>query len=330
MINQYIKQSNPGKFRRLVAALVLLPLLMLVSCKKNDNPDQFNKSQPSLFNYISADKNLGLYQAALKRAGMFTAETFSDGGPFTVFAPVDSAFRNAGLTLDSINKYDPKALASILKYSLVYGKVSSSTLVGFYAQDMFSQNAANNPNVNKNYYGIFLDGIPLIAGQSADLNDGVLHKLGRMPFPPANNIFDIISKTKDLTMMTAAIKRVGYQSKYMTAFPTGTGNYYTLFAATDDAFKKFGYPDIASVQNADANVLRTLFINFGIEGGARKLTSAFRGGYDIRAQYFFIQTDGFTLISTGNTLPTHIIRSDLLATNGVIHVVDQVIAVVIK
>lgn len=323
--NQDIKKMKPNNFWFTIVVLLLMPLLFLASCKKNDGKEQFNKAQPTLFNYIGLNKNLSLYQAALKRAGMYNAETFSDGGPFTAFAPVDSAFTIAGLTLDSINKYDPEALAQVLKYSLVYGKIGGSSLVGFYAQNVFSLNPTYKPNLTKNYYGIFLDGIPLEAGGSTDLNDGVVHKLTRVPFPPANNVFEMISKAKNLTLLTAAIKKMGYETKYST-LPQG---YFTFFAATDDAFKKFGYPDVASIQNANPAVLQTLFINFSINGGPRLFTSGFRGGYDIRAQYLYVQTDGFTIISTGNILPTHITQPDILATNGIIHVVDQVIAPVV-
>lgn len=329
MIDQDIRKMKLNKPWYTWVVLLLLPLFLLTSCKKNDNKEQFNKGQPTLFNYIGSNKNLSLYQAALKRAGMYNAETFSSGGPFTVFAPVDSAFTNVGLTLDSINRYDPQALASVLKYAIIYGKISGASLVGFYAQDMFSLNATYKPNLTKNYYGIFFDGIPLINGGSVDLNDGVLHEVGRMPLPPINDIFSIISKTENLTLMTAVIKKLGLITKYTTAFPNNNG-YYTLFAPTDDAFKKFGYPDIASIENADPTVLQNVFYSLTLDGGARRFTSGFKGGYDIRGQYLYVQTDGFTIISTGNTLPTHIIRPDILATNGIIQVVDQVIAVVIR
>ncbi|GAA4312354.1 fasciclin domain-containing protein [Mucilaginibacter gynuensis] len=304
------------------AGVVLL--LLLASCKKNDNPEKLNSAKPTVFAYINANKNLSLYQAALKRAGLYNAETFSNGGPFTVFAPVDSAFTKAGLTLDKINSYDPQALASILKYAIVYGKISSSSLIGFYTQNVFGLNEAYKPTLTKNYYGIFLDGIPLETNGSTDLNDGVVHQITRVPFPPAENIFSLISKTEDLTLFTAAVKRAGYENKYSAQQQQ---YYYTLFAPTNEAFKKFGYPDVASIENADPVLLQRIFNSLIFDRGTtRLLTSAFRGGYALGYKYIYVQTDGFTIIATGNIMPTHIIRPDIMATNGVIHVVDQVMA----
>jgi uncharacterized surface protein with fasciclin (FAS1) repeats len=170
----HLKKMKINNQWYIAITMFFLSLFFVTSCKK-ENTEQFNKPQQTVFQYISTNKNLSLYQAALKRAGMYNAETFSTGGPFTVFAPVDSAFISAGLTLDSINKYNPQALALVLKYNIAYGKISSTSLVGFYAQDVPSQNPTYKPRITKNYYGIFFDGIPLVAGSSVDLGDGALH-----------------------------------------------------------------------------------------------------------------------------------------------------------
>lgn len=66
--------------------------------------------------------------AALTAADL--VNTLKGSGPFTVFAPTDTAFENlpAG-TLDSLLKPENKAkLANILKYHVVSGKVMSSDI----------------------------------------------------------------------------------------------------------------------------------------------------------------------------------------------------------
>jgi len=62
--------------------------------------------------------------AALEAAGL--VETLKGAGPFTVFAPTDEAFAKlpAG-TVEALLK-DPKALAEILKYHVVAGKVMAA------------------------------------------------------------------------------------------------------------------------------------------------------------------------------------------------------------
>jgi uncharacterized surface protein with fasciclin (FAS1) repeats len=66
--------------------------------------------------------------AAVEAAGL--AETLSGPGPFTVFAPTDSAF--AKLPKGTVEKLlkDPEKLAAILTYHVVTGKVTAGDVAG--------------------------------------------------------------------------------------------------------------------------------------------------------------------------------------------------------
>eukprot|EP01132_Coremiostelium_polycephalum_P023670 gene23670-28229_t len=311
---------NISRLSVFVLTVLMLPLVFLISCKKNPD-EQFNKAKSTVFQYISTAKDLNLYQAALKRAGIYTAETFSNGGPLTVFAPVDSAFINAGLTLDSINRYNPAALALILKYNIVYGKIGSGSLVGFYAEDALSLNGTYRPRLMKNYYGIFLDGAPLVTGASAELGDGVVHELRRMVFPPTTNLFDLINKSPDLTFFAAALKHIGYD-KVLSLPPPPDPNvsgdaalYYTVFAPTDAAYKKFGYPDINAINAADPFVMKNQIDDYYLMRG-KLLTSGFIGGYVFLFNNYYVMADGRSIFIRGNAEPTHIIRPVGILTNG--------------
>jgi transforming growth factor-beta-induced protein len=58
-----------------------------------------------------------LLAAALSRAGL--ADFFDGDGPYTVFAPTDQAFIDAGLELSVINSTDPATVAAILTHHVV-------------------------------------------------------------------------------------------------------------------------------------------------------------------------------------------------------------------
>ena len=64
---------------------------------------------------------------ALGAAGL--VDTLKGKGPFTVFAPTNQAFRDAGFaSTDGINAADPNVLAAILTYHVLAGRVFSSNL----------------------------------------------------------------------------------------------------------------------------------------------------------------------------------------------------------
>lgn len=90
---------------------------------------------PAVGNIVTTavkNSNLSYLVAAVLRASQGTtnvATVLSGTGPFTVFAPTNQAFINAGFaTTDAINAADPNTLASILTYHVIAGRIFSSDL----------------------------------------------------------------------------------------------------------------------------------------------------------------------------------------------------------
>ena len=115
--------------------------------------------------------------AAVQAAGL--VETLKGEGPFTVFAPTDEAF--AALpegTVDALLA-DPAALAAILTYHVIPGKVMSSDLT----EGMMAA------TVNGAEVTITLDGGAKINGANivqADIEttNGVIHVIDQVILPP--------------------------------------------------------------------------------------------------------------------------------------------------
>lgn len=295
-----------------------LLLAMLSGCKKND-PENFNKATPTLFQYVDAGKEFGLYRAALKRAGLYNAATFSNDGPFTVFVPVDSAFINAGLNLAAIEKYNAADLSALLKYSIVNGKLSSTSLLGFYSQEVTSLNVNYRPTITKNYYGIFFNGIPVASQGSISLNDGVVHELQRLPLVPKGNLYETIANTPSLSLYAAVLKHTGNDTQLTTL--STDGRPFTVFAPDNEAWRKMGYNSVADIYNEDPAKLNNWLDQY-ISRDV-KFTANFRGGYAFFNELFYVRADGMSIVTRGNIAPTHIIRPDIIANNGVLHIVDQ-------
>ena len=86
----------------------------------------------NLVQSIVADTTFKYLAAAVVRAsegGVNVAAVLSNGGVYTVFAPTNQAFRDAGFaTVNDINAADANVLASILTYHVLSGRVFSSDL----------------------------------------------------------------------------------------------------------------------------------------------------------------------------------------------------------
>ena len=84
--------------------------------------------------------------AALVKANLTGA--LSDDGPFTVFAPIDTAFSDAGVNLDDFDTDEEiTALTGILTYHVVSGTVMSTDLTDS-NEDSQPKNISDNQDSN--------------------------------------------------------------------------------------------------------------------------------------------------------------------------------------
>ena len=119
--------------------------------------------------------------AALSQAGL--VEALQADGPFTVFAPTDQAFTDAGIDLASFNDDESNAtLADILTYHVYSGAVQSSAVTDGLTVEMLNGDNASFAVV---------DGIVSIEGATVTTADviasnGVIHIIDKVLMPPAD------------------------------------------------------------------------------------------------------------------------------------------------
>ncbi len=290
------KNSRLWLYCRGIGCLVLF---FTFSCTKQQSYPASPQLQ-TLTSYVQQDTTLRLLNLAIQRAGLDSV--LGSGGPYTVFAPTDSAFLSVGLTASAIAAYDPQALRNILSYHLVRGRVGSATIVGFVSDTVASLNARFSPIVTQNYFGLFINGIHVSQG-NIGLADGVLHKIGRVALPPAGNLQQVLDSLPN-TRMAAYIYR---QSILLNGFATnpaaifsgaltfdgfnpgynvGSNSSVTLLIPTDAAFKAAGYNSITDLSGLDT-VTRTSLIASGILYGTYFISDFMGGRYvgDIRFPY---------------------------------------------
>jgi uncharacterized surface protein with fasciclin (FAS1) repeats len=132
-------------------------------------------------NIVETAKEAGSFKTlltAVDAAGL--GETLAGGGPFTVFAPTDEAF--AALpqgTLQSLLD-DPPALARVLTYHVVPGRITSAEITGDSEQKTVEGSTleiAVNGGVTVN------DATVIKADVEAE--NGVIHVIDRVLIPAA-------------------------------------------------------------------------------------------------------------------------------------------------
>lgn len=308
--------------RRFAAIFALGTLLISTqsSCDKDDNPapQQLNVVQTA-----QSDTTFSILVAAVVKAGLVDA--LSTTNNITVFAPTNNAFRTAGFTEASINALTPAqvtaTLIPLLQYHVVAARVASGAVP---ASDTVNSLSNVNLYASRNANGVFINGFTVTR---ADLNasNGVIHVINGVLIPPTQTIAQIAAATPSLSLLVDAVSRGGLLNAI-----SGPGK-FTVFAPTNTAFGATPFNTTALINAAPAatmedivrgHVLATNFFASDIINGITAPT--------IRANTTLtVGANPPSVRITGSSNPvSNIIVSggvNIIATNGVVHLVDRVI-----
>jgi len=308
---------------RLTKSLLLVPIfgITMVSCKKDSVTVPAGPG--TITAQVSAAPNLTLLKSAVVKAGL--APTLDGPGPFTVFAPTDDAFAASGITSTVINSLSAEKLKAILLYHTLGAKVVAMDVpAGPNAKVVTA--GGDSVFVTKNANGVFVNGINVVTADIAASN-GVIHTISKVLLPPAGNIVEIASADTTFSFLVAAVVKASTGSTNVAAILSGT-SILTVFAPTNNAFRAAGFATIDAVKAANANTLTAILTYHVIPGrifssdltnGAQPTTA--NGG----KVTIGLSGSSATVKGNANGSASNIIGANIMARNGVIHVIDQVL-----
>lgn len=256
-----------------------------------------------------ADGRFSTLVTALEAAGL--VETLSGDGPFTVFAPTDEAFDAlpAG-TVEGLLA-DPAALADVLTYHVVSGSVMASDVVELTSATTLQ----GQPVVVSAAAGVAINQANVTQTDVVGSN-GVIHVIDSVLLPPGQDVVDIAVDAGNFTTLVAALQAAGLVDTLR-----GEGA-FTVFAPTDEAFAQLPAGTVEALLN-DIPTLTSILTYHVVPG------QVFSGDVvnvteapTLQGQAIDVAvTNGIVVLNGEST----VVATDLLATNGVIHVIDRVI-----
>ncbi|PJJ79698.1 fasciclin domain-containing protein [Mucilaginibacter auburnensis] len=306
---------------KLFAAALLVTAGLFSSCtKNNDNIDP--NANANITALVSANANLSLLRAAVVRAGL--AETLAGSGTFTVFAPDNDAFIAADLgTVEKINAMPVDQLRAVLLYH-VLGQQYTAASIAAGTTEVTTVNTAK-AYVVKNGSAVSINGA-VVKQADIQASNGIVHIINKVIMPPSANIVAMAQGNTNLTFLVAAIVRASTGSTNVAQVLSGNGP-YTVFAPTNAAFIKAGFSSIASIQTADPNTLASILTYHVI--AARVLSSNLTEGAEPTtlngAKVKITLSGGAKVKGNSNTTAANITATDMVATNGVVHLIDDVL-----
>ncbi len=232
-------------------------------------------------------------------------------GPFTVFAPNDAAFAKLpGASLEGLIA-DKAALASVLTYHVVAGRVMAADVVKLsWAKTVNGQSL----RVTSTKDGVFVDGAKVVATDIQTTN-GVIHVLDAVVMPRKDVVDTAVGAGSFGTLVTA-VKAAGLVETLKGKGP------FTVFAPTDAAFAALPAGAVDGLLK-DVPQLRAV-LTYHVVSGRVLSTDLPVGTHEVatvegRTLRIVKAADGTVTVNGAK-----VVAADVIAGNGVIHVIDGV------
>ena len=276
-----------------------------------------------------AAEDFGTLVTALQAAGLDA--TLADvPQSFTVFAPTDAAFAMIDpVTLDLLLA-DTEALSDVLLQHVVSGEVSSVTAYTLNGLSAATASGAEIPVAINSELDTLTFGGATVTTTDIYTTNGVIHVIDmvvvadvELPSPPAS-IVDVAVANGSFTTLVAALQATGLDT--VLDDPDAT---FTVFAPTDAAFSLLGQETIDALL-ADTETLSDILLYHVIQGSEVLQDGALTVAQSDDNKVEMANGAETALSLANNTLfinKSAVSLADVMADNGVIHVVDQVITV---
>ena len=253
--------------------------------------------------------------AAVVQAELLT--TLQGDGPFTLFAPTDQAFIDAGIDLAALDTADGKAaLTDILLYHVVAGAVPSSAVT-----ECMSANAVNGQPLWFTVADTVMVNGATVTLADVNTSNGVIHVIDKV-LTPTDTPNDL-PRTAQCTGVHNSLVAAVIQAELLVTLQ-GEGP-FTLFAPTDQAFADAGI-DLAALDTPEGKAALTDILLHHVYSGA-VMSANITDGMVVQ----MVNGDNITLtVTTGMSASVRIgnatvTGADVMTSNGIIHVIDKVL-----
>ncbi|MGD8870446.1 MAG: fasciclin domain-containing protein [Gemmatimonadota bacterium] len=286
--------------------------LSLAACDDEPMPPAVSQD---IVDIVIETADVSTLETAVIEADLVSA--LQSDGPFTVFAPVNSAFDGLGSDLVGalLEPENADLLTSILTYHVVPGVAAAST-------DL--TNGQMVPTLQGDDLTIGISGSTVtvgaatVTGADVEATNGIIHLIDQVLIPEVDIVDTGI--LNEFYTLVDLVRSAGLES---TLRGDNSGAGYTVFAPTEEAFAA-----LSSVPTGQdlVDILTYHVVGATVESGALsdgQVVTTVDG-----SRTFTVNIDsgsGAVSITDGSGATVNVVATDVTATNGIVHVIDGVL-----
>ena len=318
-------------------ALAFLGTVLTTSCETDA---AYEDEQPSIAGIAVANADFSTLEAAAVLGDVAVTLSNSNAGDpsgdFTVFAPTNDAFARLGLKETTLGVLQKPFLTNTLLYHVSNGNLLANSI-----QDDGTAPSLLGPTrrfIDRDGT-LYINGSEILA-TNISASNGTVHVIDKVMIATGGNVVESalslqsasVFKTPELTYLVEAV----LYAELADALSNPDAS-FTVFAPTDQAFINLGtalgltFTQPSDIRKLDKDLVTAVLLNHVFaDTAAGKFTSELNAGTydalgsdDITLGAF---TDGVLTVSgSGNATPANMVIPDVQTTNGIVHVIDQVL-----
>ena len=303
---------RPGWFKFFIAASAITTL---AACGSDNH-------EPNLVEKANSDPRFSILVEAVTAADL--APTLSGPGTYTVFAPTNDAFAAllGELNLSKAQLLaDKPLLTAVLKYHVLSGNVPKASVpagkaITPLAGGIFKIDATTNGLVatdGRNRSSRLVE-------TDVMASNGVIHAIDRVLLPANKTVVETAQSLPDFSILVEAVIAAN-----LTGTLNGAGP-FTVFAPTNAAFAALlAELQVTKDQLLADSALLTKVLTYHVVPGR-----VLKADVPVGAQIPTVEGGTFSVnanlaITDARARMSNIVATDVMASNGVIHVLDRVI-----
>lgn len=301
---------------------------LLAACGGGDDPVTLD----NIVEIAQANPNFSTLVEAVVKADL--AETLSGTTQLTVFAPTNAAFNSAAQAIGLadgaalVAALSADQLADILTYHVVAGRNLAAGLTAGNLDTLYSFESAPATLALSLTGGVTLTDELLTTANVTDTDilasNGVLHVIDKVLVPPG--VLNIVQMAQLNPLFSTLVTAVAATSDLVGVL-SGTTS-YTVFAPTDTAFAALPAGTVDGLLQEPDGLLRNILLYHVLSGSVRAT--------DVVAlpkpatvptalpDSNFTVTSGLQIVEAFGSSAS-LVATDVIASNGVIHVIDRVL-----
>ncbi len=345
--------KSKNKFKVILTKIMSVSLMIatvftVVSCDDDDS----TPAQQTVLEIAVSNPDFDVLEAAALKAGSDVTDVLGGTTEITVFAPTDAAFvayldvANEAAAIAAVNGLTPTAAADLLTFHVIAGSEIKASDIETGTTAVTTARGSNNiAFVTKAGSAVTINN-GTVTTADVDASNGVIHIIDAVLTPPVGDIVDVATSpanAETFNILVASLTEANLVATLQGAGP------FTVFAPTDDAFLTllrspafFNDPSLteaaalayinditAASEPLSLTTLTQVLVYHVVSGSAYSINLSNNQSLTTvksAAPNTLTVGLGSTVTIDGSASePSTVIIPNISATNGVVHVIDNVL-----